>query len=99
MGQPSRLSAPSAVSELDVVESNSTSARAIPRVSAFSSSGGSALSSVHSIFLERILMVLVLLLIVLVTQPLLLYVAPGVSEPLWIPVLFYRRRGGLGLLL
>lgn len=56
-------------------------------------------ASVNSIFLERILMVLVLLLIVLSTQPLLYHVAPGISEPLWVPALFLIGGvGGIGVL-
>src|SRR6267142_1150437 len=101
MGQPSRLSALTALFWTGMLLNQilPSAAGDSARVWLSVRRGVPLSASVHSIFLERILMVLVLLLIVLVTQPLLSYVAPGASEPLWVPVVFLiGGLGGLGLL-
>jgi hypothetical protein len=50
-------------------------------------------AAVNSILLERVAMVLLLLVIVLATQPLLARIAPGANEPIWAPAVFLL--GGL----
>ncbi len=56
-------------------------------------------AAVHSIALERVAMVLILLMLVVGTQPLLAGAAPGGAEPIWVPILFLGAGlAGLGLL-
>ena len=101
MGQPSRLSVLTALFWTGMLLNQilPSAAGDAARVWLSVRRGIPLSASVHSIFLERILMLLALLLIVLVTQPLLSYVAPGASEPLWVPVSFLiGGLGGLGLL-